>query len=103
MDLIVEGLGVYSADGDKLGEVRIGARTGQVESQGVAEELSFFQIKRGPSGQAPDLWAPSSAVADVATDRVTLRQSTKEVEQAAWADGPSDPDGGATSPLNVGL
>ncbi|MEJ7655081.1 MAG: PRC-barrel domain-containing protein, partial [Chloroflexia bacterium] len=74
MDLIVEGLGVYSADGDKLGEVgevRIGARTGQVESQGVAEELSFFQIKRGPSGQAPDLWAPSSAVADVATDRVT--------------------------------
>lgn len=99
MAQIVEGMDVFSSDGQKLGEVgavNIGTRPSQmVTSESTTEERSFFQVRSGFLGLGEDLWVPGAAIQQVDDTQVILRYTREEANLQGWASRPTTPEPGA--------
>lgn len=73
VDQVREGMVVYGSDGEPVGdvgEVGIGLIANDDGEQLVAEERSFFRVRRGSDS---DLYLPSKLVEQVSADRITLQ------------------------------
>ena len=94
VDQVAEGMTVYDSDGDKLGEVgevNIGTYVGETLGQTVAEERSFFQVKRGLFGLGQDLYVPAEAVDSFTKDGIKLKFSKDEADRQGWGTRPETP------------
>jgi sporulation protein YlmC with PRC-barrel domain len=95
-----EDMDVYCSDGEKIGEVgdiNIGTLgTGEVTGTSVAEEQSYFQVKRGFLGLGDDLYFTSDQIQAVGDDRVTLACASTDAESVATTDPPATPGPGGT-------
>jgi sporulation protein YlmC with PRC-barrel domain len=92
-----EDMDVYCSDGEKIGEVgdiTIGTTQGAVTSETIAEERSYFQVKRGFLGLGDDLYFTSDQIREVGDDRVTLACASSDAESVASTDPPVTPGPG---------
>lgn len=96
-----EDMDVYCSDGEKIGkvgDVNIGTLgSGEVTGTSVAEEQSYFQVKRGFLGLGDDLYFTADHVQQVTDDRVTLSCTSTDAESVASTDPPVAPGPGGTS------
>lgn len=112
MSQVREDMDVYCSDGEKIGsvgEINIGTATGDVTSDTVSEERSFFQVTRGFLGLGGDIYILGDQIQGVSDDRVTLRCSSSELDNFAYGNRPDTPepgtagDEGGVAPLGLGL
>jgi hypothetical protein len=94
MDQVLEGMEVYAADGQRLGEVgevSVGVFKSTSGDQTVAQERAYFQLRRE---DAPDLYLPGTVIDGVAGDRVTLQLSSDPAQLDLYTSRPTrqDPD-----------
>ncbi|MDP9379074.1 MAG: DUF2171 domain-containing protein [Chloroflexota bacterium] len=94
MDQVLEGMEVYSADGQRLGDVGgVGVGLFKVESGGqtVAEERAYLHLRRQAE---PDLYLPGTVIDHVTSERVILRleDDPRQLELYTTGPIPQDPE-----------
>jgi hypothetical protein len=93
VNLIREGMSVEDADGDSIGTVKAVFQAVRATSTGASDAApagdAYLEVHAGLPLIGKTLYIPSSAIRDVADDRVILQLDETRVEEQGWEQRPT--------------